>query len=74
NPTENELELPMELKGVKLSGKTRLWQIAHTDPMAYNEPGEKPNVTIKEITGSKISRKLSVSPLSINLYKLPIKN
>ena len=74
NPTENELELPMELKGAQLSGKARLWQIAHTDPMAYNEPGEEPNVTIKEITGSKISRKLSVPPLSINLYELPIKN
>jgi hypothetical protein len=42
--------------------------------MAYNEPGEEPNVTIKEKTGSKISHKLSVPPLSINLYKLPIKN
>jgi alpha-N-arabinofuranosidase len=74
NPTENELELPMDLKGVKLADKGRLWQIAHTDPMAYNEPGKEPNVTIKEKTGSKISRKLSVPPLSINLYKLPIKN
>jgi alpha-N-arabinofuranosidase len=74
NPTENELELPMELKGVKLSGKTRLWQIAHTDPMAYNEPGKEPNVTIQEKIGSKISRKLNVPPLSINLYELPIKN
>jgi DUF1680 family protein/alpha-L-arabinofuranosidase len=73
NPTENELELPMELKGVKLSGKGRLWQIAHSDPMAYNEPGKEPNVTIKEKIGSKISRRLSVPPLSINLYKLGIK-
>jgi len=74
NPTENELELPMEIKGAKLDGKGRLWQIAHTNPMAYNEPGKEPNVTIKEKTGSKISRKLSVPPLSINLYELPIKN
>jgi alpha-N-arabinofuranosidase len=74
NPTENELELPMELKGAELPSKARLWQIAHTDPMAYNEPGKEPNVTIKEKTGSKISRKLSVPPLSINLYKLAIKD
>ena len=70
NPTENELELPMELKGAKLSGKARLWQIAHSDPMAYNEPGKEPKVTIKEKTGSKISRKLSLPPLSISLYEL----
>ena len=74
NPTENELELPMELKGAQLTGKARLWQIAHTDPMAYNEPGKEPNVTIKEKTVSKISRKLSVPPLSINLYELPTKD
>ncbi|MDH4238264.1 MAG: alpha-N-arabinofuranosidase, partial [Phycisphaerae bacterium] len=73
NPTENELELPMELKGIKLSGKARLWQIAHTDPMAYNEPGKEPNVTIKEKQVSDITEKLSVSPLSVNLYELPIK-
>jgi DUF1680 family protein/alpha-L-arabinofuranosidase len=73
NPTEEELELPMEFKGARLTGKAHLWQIAHTDPMAYNEPGKEPTVTIKEKTGSKIWRKLSVPPLSINLYKLPIK-
>jgi alpha-N-arabinofuranosidase len=74
NSTENELELPMELKGVKLAGKGQLWQIAHTDPMAYNEPGKEPNVRIKEKTVSKISRKLSVPALSINLYKLVTTN
>jgi hypothetical protein len=41
--------------------------------MAYNEPGKEPKVTIKEKIVSKISRKLSVPPLSINLYELPIK-
>jgi len=70
NPTEDELELPMEMKGAKLSGKARLWQIAHSDPMAYNEPGKEPNVTIKEKQVSNISNKLSVPPLSINLYEL----
>jgi alpha-N-arabinofuranosidase len=74
NPTENELELPMELKGAELPSKARLLQIAHPDPMAYNEPGKEPNVTIKEKTGFKISRKLSVPALSINLYKLAIKD
>jgi len=73
NPTEDELELPMELKGAELSGNAKQWQIAHSDPMAYNEPGKEPNVTIKEKIGSKISRRLSVPPLSINLYKLTIK-
>ncbi|MBW8039927.1 MAG: hypothetical protein FVQ85_08015 [Planctomycetes bacterium] len=74
NPTENELELPMEVKGVKLSGKARLWQIAHADPMAYNEPGKAPEVVIKEKGISNIFNELVIRPLSINLYELPIKN
>jgi len=74
NPTEDELELPMVLKGAKLTGKARLWQIAHSDPMAYNEPGKPPEVTIKEKKVSKSGKKLSVPPLSISLYELATMN
>ena len=73
NPTEKRHELPMELKGAKISGKGRLWQIVHTDPMAYNEPGKKPNVVIEEKPVSGISNKLSVPALSINLYELAVR-
>ena len=71
NPTEDKLELPMELKGVRLTGNGRLWLIAHSDPMAYNEPGKPPEVIIEEKPITGISNKLNVPPLSISLYELP---
>lgn len=70
NPTENERELAMELTGAQLAGTGKLWLIAHSDPMAYNEPGKKPDVVIEEKPLTSISNKLSVPPLSISLYKL----
>ncbi|GAI87281.1 unnamed protein product, partial [marine sediment metagenome] len=73
NPTEHKYELAMDVKGARLSGVGRLWLIAHSDPMAYNEPGKPPEVVIEEKLLHGISNKLSVPPLSICLYELPVR-
>jgi DUF1680 family protein/alpha-L-arabinofuranosidase len=73
NPTEQELELPIDLKGARITGKGGLWLIAHEDPMAYNDPGEEPRVRIVEKTIDGVSNTLKVPALSISLYKLPVK-
>ena len=70
NPTENEHELTLNLKGGQLTGSGQLWLIAHSDPLAYNEPGKEPRVVIEERPVTGISNKLNVPPLSISLYKL----
>jgi alpha-L-arabinofuranosidase len=70
NPTENKYVLSTELKGAKLTGKGQLWLISHSDPKAFNNPGEPPAVTIEEKHLSNISDSLNVPPLSICLYKL----
>jgi len=74
NPTKEQHELAMDLKGARLTGSGKLWLIAHSDPMAYNEPGEEPKVAIEEKPVTGISDKLNVPPLSISLYKLATKN
>ena len=74
NPTKQQHELAMDLKGAQLTGAGKLLLIAHSDPMAYNEPGEEPKVAIKEEPVTGISDKLNVPPLSISLYKLRTKN
>jgi len=73
NPTEQKYEIGVEIIGAKLTGKGQLWSIANSNPMAYNEPGVPDRVKIEEKTLSGISNKLDVSPLSISLYKLPIR-
>jgi len=74
NPTEQEHELAIDLKDAQLTGKGRLWLIADTDPLAYNEPGKEPNVEIEEKPVTGISNKLNLPPLSISLYKLVTRN
>jgi alpha-N-arabinofuranosidase len=72
NPTEQEHELPFDLEGAGLTGKGRLWLIAHDDPMAYNEPSKEPRVRILEKTIDSISNTFKAPALSISLYKLDV--
>jgi alpha-N-arabinofuranosidase len=74
NPTEQQHELAMDLKGVQLTGSGKLWLNANSDPMAYNEPGKNPKVVIEEKPVTGISDKLNVPPLSISLFRLTTKN
>ena len=74
NPTEEERELTMDLQGVRLRRSGKRWRIAHTDPMAHNEPGEEPKVVIEEEGLANVSNTLSLPPLSISLYRLRIRN
>ncbi len=73
NPTEQKHELPVDLKGARLTGRGRLLLIANEDPMAYNEPGKDPSVRITEKTISGVTNKLEVPALSISLYLLAVK-
>lgn len=72
NPTMKKLEIPLAVEGAKLSGTGRRWQIAGDDPMAYNEPGKEPKVTIEETAVSGVSDKLPVAPCSVTLYALGV--
>ncbi len=73
NPTMTALELPLSLNGVKLTGRGTRYQIAGDDPMAYNEPGQERKITIEESSVRDVSKKLSVVPCSVTLYKLDVK-
>jgi len=73
NPTMKQLEVPLEVKGVKLAGTGTRWQIAGGDPMAYNEPGKAPRVTIEEQAVKGISDALPVAPCSVTLFALGVR-
>ncbi len=73
NPTEQQHGLTVDLQGARVRRNGTVWRIVHTDPRAYNEPGAELNVVIKETQITDISSDLSLPPLSISLYKLPIR-
>ncbi len=73
NPTKQALEIPLEIQGAELTGGGRRWQIAGNDPMAYNEPGKPPKVTIEESAVERFKNKFSVAACSVTLFRLDVK-
>jgi hypothetical protein len=49
-----------------------LREIAGSDPMAYNSPGEPAQVTIEERPVEGITDSITVAPYSISLFSLPL--
>jgi len=70
NPTLHKLDIPWKLTGAKLAGTGRRWQIAGDDPMAYNDPGKPPQVTIQEAAVRDAGARLSVAACSVTLLAL----
>jgi alpha-N-arabinofuranosidase len=72
NPTLQKLDIPWKLSGAKLAGTGRRWQIAGEDPMAYNDPGKPPRVTIEEAAVRDIADRLPVAACSVTLFALDV--
>ncbi len=68
NPTKNAVEIPFDLRGAKLSGAGKCWQIADPDPMVYNDPSQPGRLTIEEKALARAGEKLSVAPCSVTLF------
>jgi alpha-L-arabinofuranosidase len=73
NPTPEKLELPLKVAGAALADGGRRWQLTGDGPMAYNEPGKKPGVTVKESAVDGSADKLSLAPFSVTLYAFAVK-
>jgi alpha-L-arabinofuranosidase len=73
NPTASQLDVPLALTGLSITGSGTLYEIADDDPMAYNDPGVKSSVAIEKKPVSNIKDALTVAPYSISLFRLPLK-
>ena len=70
NPTTEAQELALTITGASFAPASTLRRIAGSDPMAYNEPGRPPAVTVEETKNVKASGRIAVPPLSISIYEL----
>ncbi len=73
NPTKKAYDLALDLKGVAIEGTGQRFQIASSEPMAYNQPGKKPDVVIEKSELAGIKNKVTVAPLSVSLFRLPVR-
>jgi hypothetical protein len=60
----------LTVKGAKLTGPGTRWQMAGSDPMAYNDPGKTLKVCVEETKVQGIGDKLSLAPCSVTLFAL----
>jgi alpha-N-arabinofuranosidase len=72
NPTLQTVEVPFELGGAKLKGTGTRWQIAGSDPLAFNDPEQSPRVSIEEQPVSNPGDRLTLAPCSVTLFAFEV--
>jgi len=73
NATLQPLQIPLEVRGVKLAGTGKRFQITGTDPMAHNDPSDPHRVKIEEATLTSVGDSISVGPCSVTLFLFDVK-
>jgi len=68
NASLQPVEVPFELSGAKLTGTGTRWQIAGSDPQAFNDPEQPPRVSIEEQPISGPVNRLTLAPCSVTLF------
>jgi len=73
NPSNSKMNLKLNVLDATPANTVEKWEITASDPMIYNEPGKEPQVKIKKKNVRITDNQLKISPLSVTVYKLPLK-
>lgn len=71
NPYADEKTVNLDLPGVRPSGEATRWQIAGSDPKAFNTVEASP-VAIEQQDGVKFDGLARLAPFSVTLIRLPV--
>ena len=72
NATESEQKFDLNVSGVKPQGPSTLWQLTGATLDASDRVGQPPQVEVKQIPVENISGTISVAPISVNVYRIPV--
>ena len=72
NATESEQKLDLRITGARLEGPSTLWRLTGKDLQATNQLGREPQVSGKEVAMETAPNSLSIAPISINIFRIPI--
>jgi len=73
NPTESAQEFAIDVTGVQLDGTGKLWQIAAPSISTVNVAGQKPAIAIVELPVAEAPNKLTVPPISVDVYEFGVR-
>jgi alpha-N-arabinofuranosidase len=72
NATDTEQRFDFNVNGVHPEGNATLWQMTGKDLIAANHVGRPPEVEVKESAIREVPTMLSVPPISVDIYRLPM--
>ena len=72
NCTESPHQMQLNISGIGLGSKARMWQMSGPAPDSANVLGEEPAVKVAEASLGDSINMLSVPPVSISIYALPV--
>jgi alpha-N-arabinofuranosidase len=73
NPTETAQQLDLAIKGVEITNGGRVWRMAPPSLTATIVAGHKPPVEIEELPLGSWPATLTVPPISVSIYVLPLR-
>jgi alpha-L-arabinofuranosidase len=72
NATDSEQKFDLNVTGTRLTEPSTLWQLTGATVDAANRVGQPPQVEIKQISIRDATGTISVSPISVNIYRFPV--
>lgn len=72
NATESEQKFDLSVTGAHVAGPSTLWQLTGSSTDAANRVGEPPQIAITEKAIGNAPSTVTVSPISINVYRFPV--
>jgi alpha-N-arabinofuranosidase len=72
NATDSARSLDLNVAGVRLKGEPTLWRVTGKNLQAADQVGQSPQVTIDKTTVSGSGHRLSVAPISVNIYRFAL--
>lgn len=72
NATEVDHKFDLNVTGSKLENSGTLWKLTAKSLDAMNRPGQPAQVEVKESPVGLVDNAITVSPISVNVYRFPI--
>jgi alpha-N-arabinofuranosidase len=73
NATENKQKFDLNVTGLTIEDSGTLWKLTANSLGAVNRAGQPAQAEIKEGPVSRVDKALTVDPISVNIYRFPIR-
>ena len=72
NATFKNQSLEIKLDGLRIRASGKVWRLTGKDLDAANKVGQSPGVTLRETQVPRLSRSLTLPPISTSIYEFPL--